>query len=144
MGIVDVNATGRGEADAHSQASGGGVVQVGLTKTVVGYDLNEHVEGSPLRLRRASGIGGIPDAWVITGWGTPLGAEGGGPHAYVLEELSCPEDLDHSGAVDFGDILVILAAWGSCEGECPEDLDGSGAVDFGDVLVVLAAWGPCE
>ena len=26
----------------------------------------------------------------------------------------------------------------------PEDLDGSGFVDFGDILVVLAAWGPCK
>ena len=26
----------------------------------------------------------------------------------------------------------------------PEDLDGNGIVDFGDPLIVLAAWGPCE
>ncbi len=26
----------------------------------------------------------------------------------------------------------------------PEDLDGNGVVDFGDLLIVLAAWGPCE
>ena len=25
---------------------------------------------------------------------------------------------------------------------CPEDLDGSDAVDFGDLLAVLGAWGP--
>ena len=54
----------------------------------------------------------------------------------------CPADLDCSGAVDFGDILAILAAWGNKGG--PEDLDGSGTVDFGDILVVLGAWGPCE
>ncbi len=29
---------------------------------------------------------------------------------------SCPADLDESGAVDFGDILAVLAAWGPCEG----------------------------
>ena len=54
---------------------------------------------------------------------------------------ACAEDLDDSGAVDFGDVLAILAAWGSAGG--PEDLDGSGVVDFGDIFVVLAAWGPC-
>ncbi len=54
----------------------------------------------------------------------------------------CPADLDDSGAVDFGDILAILSAWGNAGG--PEDLDGSGFVDFGDLLIVLAAWGPCE
>ena len=56
--------------------------------------------------------------------------------------LPCPADLDDSGAVDFGDILAILSAWGNKGG--PEDLDGSGVVDFGDLLIVLAAWGPCE
>ena len=54
----------------------------------------------------------------------------------------CPEDIDGSGTVDFGDILAILSAWGNAGG--PEDLDGSGTVDFGDILVVLTAWGPCK
>ncbi len=53
----------------------------------------------------------------------------------------CPEDLDMSGAVDFGDILAVLSAWGNAGG--PEDLDGSGTVDFGDLLEILGAWGPC-
>jgi hypothetical protein len=56
-------------------------------------------------------------------------------------------DLDVSGAVDFGDVLVILAAWGPCPdppAPCVADLDDSGDVGFGDLLVVLAAWGPCE
>ncbi len=54
----------------------------------------------------------------------------------------CPGDLDGTGAVDIGDLLAILAAWGNKGG--PEDLDGSGFVDIGDLLIVLAAWGPCE
>ena len=56
----------------------------------------------------------------------------------------CPEDLDESGDVGFGDVLEVLAAWGDCDKDCPEDLDGSGDVGFGDLLLVLAAWGPCE
>lgn len=59
------------------------------------------------------------------------------------ESAACPQDLDGSGAVDFGDILAILTAWGPCT-DCPEDLDGSGAADFGDILVVLTGWGLCE
>jgi hypothetical protein len=56
----------------------------------------------------------------------------------------CPADVDESGAVDFGDVLAVLAAWGPCPGEpCVEDVDGSGAVDFTDVLELLSAWGPC-
>jgi len=59
-----------------------------------------------------------------------------------LNSTSCLADLDGSGAVDFGDILTVLAAWGNIGG--PEDLDGSGTVDFGDLLIVLANWGPCK
>jgi hypothetical protein len=54
---------------------------------------------------------------------------------------TCPNDLDGSGDVGFGDLLAVLSAWGSKGG--PEDLDGSGMVDFGDVLEVLTTWGPC-
>ena len=32
---------------------------------------------------------------------------------------------------------------GEIDKECPEDLDGNGAVDFGDILRILTAWGPC-
>jgi hypothetical protein len=62
--------------------------------------------------------------------------------AYAGTTVECPEDLDGSGAIDFGDILEILSRWGPCN-ECPQDLDGSGAVDFGDILVILSNWGPC-
>ncbi len=51
----------------------------------------------------------------------------------------CPNDLDGSGVVDFGDILVVLAAWGQAGGDA--DLDGSGFVDFGDILIILEDWG---
>ncbi len=54
----------------------------------------------------------------------------------------CPADLDVFGAVDIGDLLAILTAWGNKGG--PECLDGSGFVDIGDLLIVLTAWGPCE
>ncbi len=67
--------------------------------------------------------------------------EGGQVEAVDIVTILCPADLDDSGAVDFGDILAILAAWGNKGG--PEDLDGNGVVDFGDLLIVLAAWGPC-
>jgi hypothetical protein len=61
-------------------------------------------------------------------------------------ETDCPADLDGNEAVDFQDLLLMLASWspnpGSCPG-CPADVDGDDDVDFQDLLVMLAAWGPC-
>lgn len=54
----------------------------------------------------------------------------------------CLADLDDSGAVDFADVLVIIAAWGPCSG-CPADLDGDGTVTFADLLLAIGSWGPC-
>ncbi len=59
----------------------------------------------------------------------------------ILGSVPCVGDIDGSGALDFGDILAILAAWGNAGG--PEDVDGSGSVDFGDVVFVLGGWGDC-
>ncbi|MHC5112958.1 MAG: hypothetical protein ACYTGP_00855 [Planctomycetota bacterium] len=56
---------------------------------------------------------------------------------------TCPEDIDGSGDVGFGDILAIIGNWGPCIG-CLEDLTGDGDVGFGDILAVIAAWGVCQ
>lgn len=53
----------------------------------------------------------------------------------------CPEDIDGSGAIDIGDVIRLLKAWGNMGG--PEDLDGSGEVGINDLILLLAAWGPC-
>lgn len=49
-----------------------------------------------------------------------------------------PADVDGDGTVGFGDLLAVLAAFGTAGG--PADVDGSGTVDFGDLLAVLAAF----
>lgn len=51
----------------------------------------------------------------------------------------CPIDLDGSGSVDIGDLLIVLSAWGEAGG----DVTGDGVTDVADLLVVLAQWGPC-
>lgn len=88
-----------------------------------------------------------PDA-KLNGIGVFGYLEGGLKDRTFLDEVlvlalrtGCPEDLDHSGAVDFGDIIILLTAWGGPGG--PNDLDGSGTVDIGDLVTVLSAWGPC-
>ncbi|MDG2292215.1 MAG: hypothetical protein P8L37_06120 [Phycisphaerales bacterium] len=57
------------------------------------------------------------------------------------DEVECPADIDGSGQVDVGDLLAVIAAWGSADAE--SDLDGSGLVDVGDLLAVIAAWSSC-
>ncbi|MCP3906339.1 MAG: hypothetical protein GY715_22180 [Planctomycetes bacterium] len=56
----------------------------------------------------------------------------------------CAFDLDASGAIDFGDVLQIVAQWGPCGPSCPADLNGDGEVGFGDILAVIGVWGPCS
>ena len=66
-----------------------------------------------------------------------------GEHEVFVWKLSvCPSDLDSDGFVGFGDLLLVLSAWGDCLA-CPEDLDGDGVVGFADLLTVLSEWGSC-
>lgn len=60
----------------------------------------------------------------------------------VPDECTCPGDIDHDGEVGFGDLLAVLAQWGSCS-DCPADLDHDGVVGFSELVAVLSAWGPC-
>ena len=43
------------------------------------------------------------------------------------------------GDVDTADLLHLLGAWGTPEG----DVDGDGDTDTADLLALLAAWGEC-
>ena len=49
-------------------------------------------------------------------------------------------DVNGDGVVNTEDLLMLLAAWGSCEG-CPEDINGDGIVNTADLLILLANWG---
>ena len=49
-------------------------------------------------------------------------------------------DLDCNGAVDMGDVAMLLLDYGPCAG-CPTYLDGSGNVDFGDIALALLNFG---
>ncbi len=54
-------------------------------------------------------------------------------------------DIDGDGIVGTSDLLMLLAAWGSCPAPprtCPADLDGNGVVGTNDLLLLLANWGP--
>lgn len=54
-------------------------------------------------------------------------------------DAPCTEDLDGDGSVGVGDLLAVLAAWGTAGG----DVTGDGTTDVADLLAILAAWGSC-
>ncbi len=57
---------------------------------------------------------------------------------------ACLVDLDGSGTVDAGDVLIFLANFG-CFSNCQVDFNGDGATTAADLLVLLAAFGEsCE
>ena len=56
--------------------------------------------------------GGLTKQLVAPSW---LGHESGPP------PNPCPADLDDSGDVAIGDLLVVLASWGPCSGACAAD-----------------------
>lgn len=119
-----------------------------------------------LREYRPTELGGfVPHAGPLAGMATgdriyitkcrtnfDPGEHGKGWHNVLPEETDlgtpvpdCLADLDESGAVDFTDLVAMLAAWGPCpaDADCRADLDGDDLVGFTDLLALLAAWGPC-
>jgi hypothetical protein len=59
----------------------------------------------------------------------------------------CDGHVDNDGVVNTGDLLELLAAWGSCPAPpayCVADFDESGEVGVTDFLAMLANWGPCH
>jgi hypothetical protein len=54
-------------------------------------------------------------------------------------EPECPWDFDGDGDVDTADLLHLLGAWGTPDG----DVDGDGDTDTADLLALLAHWGLC-
>jgi hypothetical protein len=57
----------------------------------------------------------------------------------VPDECECPADFDGDGDVDTADLLFLLGAWGTPDG----DVDFDGDTDTADLLALLAAWGEC-
>lgn len=60
----------------------------------------------------------------------------------VQSVVTCPADVNGSGFVDTGDLLLVLANFNTMTSD--GDADGSGTVDTGDLLIVLASFNqPC-
>ena len=73
--------------------------------------------------------------------GEDLGSFGTGGDAFLRLQLGddCPADFDGDGDVDTADLLHLLGAWGTPDG----DVDGDGDTDTADLLALLGVWGEC-
>ena len=76
--------------------------------------------------------------WASSGgWQTWIGS-------FIITEPGCDGDTNGDNLVNVGDLLQVIAVWGTdCNigNGCDEDIDGSGFVDVGDLLLVIANWG---
>ena len=57
-------------------------------------------------------------------------------------ETSCPGDLNRDGQVSVGDLLNLLAAFGS--NDLTADINNDGTVDISDLLTLLGNWDGCN
>lgn len=61
----------------------------------------------------------------------------------IQTQCACAQDFDGNGAVDIGDLLVVVSSWGVCQPGCVGDTNGDDIVDANDLLMVIASWGVC-
>ncbi|MDY7109601.1 MAG: right-handed parallel beta-helix repeat-containing protein [Planctomycetota bacterium] len=79
-------------------------------------------------------MGPTDGAWRYCGWNID------DVEIWGVEPMpDCPADFDGDGDVDTADLLHLLGAWGTGDG----DVDGDGDTDTADLLALLAAWGDC-
>jgi uncharacterized membrane protein len=82
------------------------------------------------------------DGSVVAG----SGSFNGNNAAFIIRGLfpaSCPSDLDGDGAVNSGDLAMLLLEFGTSD-PCSPDLDESGYVDPGDLAIMLLDFGRCS
>jgi hypothetical protein len=56
----------------------------------------------------------------------------------------CLADLTHDGAVNGGDLGVLLSNWGLTLPSGAGDVNHDGVVDAGDLALLLGSWGVCN
>ncbi|MBI1303514.1 MAG: hypothetical protein GC172_06965 [Phycisphaera sp.] len=89
------------------------------------------------------------NASFFSGFGWSLFAFGQNPCTQVANfsatvyKAECLGDIDLSGAVDAGDLAVLLGTWGDAGKGIPADLNGDGLVDASDLAALLGNWGGC-
>jgi FG-GAP-like repeat/Dockerin type I domain len=60
--------------------------------------------------------------------------------AMLLNLTANPLDLNGDGAINGGDLAILLAGWGATGPKLPADFNGDGIVDSIDLATLLASW----
>jgi len=78
---------------------------------------------------------------ALLGWdpGTGHGCLDARAALDALGSDSSVADLNNDGAVDGEDLLLVISAWGTCDG-CPQDFNDDGIIDGGDLTFLLSEW----
>ncbi len=149
-----------GFAESHGLAiSGDGQAIVGCCQSSSGHVANGAFVWTPQAgIQRLSTVL-LAKGADLTGWdlisATTISTDGsvvagsgsfnGQNAAFIVRGLfpaSCPSDLDGDGAVNSGDLAMLLLEFGAAD-PCSPDLDESGYVDPGDLAMMLLDFGAC-
>jgi uncharacterized membrane protein len=103
-------------------------------------------DGQPLDLLnmlRGGSVSSLQIAWAI-GDGGRIVAVGEAAQASTMTFVftpipSIPGDTNCDRAVNVGDLLHVIGAWGPCQG-CSADLDANATVNINDLLIVIIGW----
>jgi hypothetical protein len=117
-----------------------------LGETDIYNDFLNGLEVPPLLVRAyddESLVRTLPEGETLDGWGaiSVWCAAANANFTSAAFKAPCPADLDGDGVVDTGDLLALLAAWGSDDADA--DVNCDGIVDTADLLALLADWGAC-
>lgn len=149
-----------GFSESHGLAiSGDGQAIVGYCQSSSGYVANGAFVWTPQAgIQRLSTVL-LAKGADLTGWdlisATTISTDGsvvagsgsfnGQNAAFIVRGLfpaSCSSDLDGDGAVNSGDLAMLLLEFGAAD-SCSPDLDESGLVDTGDIAIMLLDFGDC-
>ena len=81
---------------------------------------------------------GLPDSCEIAQGSPDINGNG------VLDQCECPSDINASGAVDGGDLAILLSAWGPVKPGHVADIVSDGVVNGADLAIMLGEWGVCD
>jgi hypothetical protein len=133
--IYHIDTAGADDVSARASLASGGFVPLAKTLLWQGDFALQNFEGMTLGPELADGC----RALLLVSDGNPGGSQG--TTSLVALRVcglpSDPADIDGSGAVDAGDLALVLGQWG---GPGSADVNADGVVDGNDLAVVLAGW----